>query len=44
METIGCFVDHPEHRDLPYEPFTEADNGMDPILCTRHCFTKVQPL
>ncbi|KAL8566683.1 hypothetical protein ACOMHN_055620 [Nucella lapillus] len=37
---IGCFADHSNERDLPYEPYTDLLDGMDPILCTRHCFNK----
>ncbi|XP_076446343.1 uncharacterized protein LOC143283851 [Babylonia areolata] len=39
-QAIGCFTDHPNDPDLPYEPYTDLLNGMDPMLCSRHCFNK----
>ena len=41
MRVLGCYTDHPEDRDLPYEPYTDPTDGMDPLLCSRHCFGKV---
>ncbi|KAK7496493.1 hypothetical protein BaRGS_00012145 [Batillaria attramentaria] len=40
MKVLGCYTDHTTDRDLPYEPLTDPADGMDPVLCTRHCFSK----
>lgn len=40
LQPIGCYSDNPNDRDLPYEPYIDAADGMDPVLCTRHCFNK----
>ncbi|KAK7097925.1 hypothetical protein V1264_004829 [Littorina saxatilis] len=40
MRVLGCYAEHPDDRDLPYEPYTDPMDGMDPLLCSRHCFNK----
>ena len=40
-ETIGCYADTNDDRDLPYERIDEPPGGMTQDICTEHCFTKV---